>query len=211
VAGSILVTASAGGIPGPEREVRVVPSEPDRLDFEVARTVLRADGASLIELTTAPLTDPYGNLLLDGTAVMVRTVSPDGSRSFQTVHTVNGVARAILQAPARPGMLEIAVSAGSATARRTIAVSAAVATTVPSTAIETGAGPDRVTVGPVLGDLGQLVPDGTPVGIVADSGETLKGVTRSGVAWFSLELSSVESIDVQVGGRSFEIRVGPGT
>ncbi len=211
MAGPALVTATAGSVPGPERTLRVVPAAIEDLDFEITTEPGRADGVSFIDLKTSPLTDRFGNPVLDGTAVVVETVTPGGARSFQTATTVNGVARARLEVGVEPGRLEIVVSSGGVTARRTVELSPAVAVTVPPVAIEVRPGPDLVRVGPVVGDLGQLVPDGTPVTVVTPSaGTAVVGLTRSGVAALSVELGDADTIDVSVGGAMLEVRVDEG-
>jgi hypothetical protein len=204
----LLVTTAAESIPGLERRVRVVPAEVEDVSFDVTDRDLRADGVSFLTLTTDPLIDRYGNLVLDGTAVVVESTSPSGARAFQTVTTVNGVARAILEAPAEPGLLEITVIVGRGKAHRSVVLSPALAARVPTMKVERRPGPDLVHVGPVVGDLGQLVPDGTEVRVVATStGSTGKALTWSGVALVSLDVDGTTSVTVEIGGSVFEIPV----
>ncbi|MDH3248316.1 MAG: hypothetical protein OEQ47_05115 [Acidimicrobiia bacterium] len=209
VAGRTLVTASSGAINGMERAVRVVPSAVEQISFEIAGDVGRADGVSLFTVTTGPLTDSFGNVVLDGTAVVIETVSAAGRRSIQTVATVNGVASALVEPPAEPGPLDVIVSLGGASAQRRIDLSPAIALVAPKVSIEIRPGSDLVTVGPVLGDLGQLVPDGTTVRVTTEpGGSVVLGQTRSGYAALSVEMLDAESIVVEMGGSAVRLGVG---
>ncbi len=140
---------------------------------------------------------------------MVETVSVTGRRSIQTVPTVNGIATALLEAPAEPGPLDVIVSSGDATAQRRIALAPAIAVDPPRVSIETRPGSDLVKVGPVLGDLGQLVPDGTSVRVTTEPGGVVViGQTWLGFAALPVETSDADSIVVETGGSVVRLKVG---
>lgn len=213
-AGRALLIAEADGVAGSEGTLLVVPAPPEMIDFEVDAAVARADGRSLLTVETNQISDRFGNRVLDGTAVTIAAIAPDGSRLVQTVVTVGGIARATIEAPAMAGTLDIEVSIGSAAGRRQITLFPAISSDRPFVDIDVAAGPDRVAVGPILGDLGQLVPDGTRVTVVGGSGpDEIRATapTVGGTAVLSIELDGMSELWIEAGGVGFRHAVEDGS
>ena len=106
-AGTANVTVAASGQSGPSRTLVEIPSAPTPFGLEIETMLRPADGVSLVTVVSDPLVDRHGNRVVDGTAVVVQAQYPDGAESFQTVTAIGGVARALLEAPDRPGSIEV--------------------------------------------------------------------------------------------------------
>jgi hypothetical protein len=111
-----ITTAGVAGVsiegqaPGMVRSLIEIPGAPVPFGL-VAETAWRpADGATLVSVASDVLVDAYGNRLLDGTAAVVRSAYPDGTMSIQTVVTVGGVARGLLEAPTAAGVVTVSMT-----------------------------------------------------------------------------------------------------
>jgi hypothetical protein len=180
VAGEDLVQVALGPVRGRERSFREVAgtARPFELRVDAVAGGRRADGRALTPVTTTTLVDRHGNPLPDGTMVEFRAVGPDGASTMQGV-TIGGRATATLEAPGRPGTVDVqAWAAGTASSPLSVTFGAAVSS-VPARARVEG---DAVVVdiGPVLGPLGGYVPDGTEVTVraVSSAGGSPGPVTR---------------------------------
>ena len=179
-AGTNRVWTSLGPRTGTATSLVEVPAPPAGLrlrpDPEVAPADPVADGRSLLGVRTGRLRDAFGNVQLDGTSVSVRWRGPDG-RGAATTQTLGGVARLVLQAPSRPGVLVLrAQSRGVRSAPLRIEVAPALER-LPVSASPSGDGFVRVAVGPVLGTSGALLDDGTPVRVVVRTDDGPVAVT----------------------------------
>ncbi len=141
-------------VPGPAREVVLEPVE---------ETAFVADGRSLLELRTLPISDRFGNQLPDGHLVRVEVDGPDGIGQL-TARTIDGIARFDLVARDRPGVVSVVARVSGA---RSLPVEIEFVAAVSQLPLRVSAQDDRVTVevGPVLDASGAVVADGTPATI----------------------------------------------
>jgi len=131
------------------------------------RADTRADGRSLIELRTLPIEDRYGNSMPDGYLVRLAVDGPEG-RGTLTSTTIDGIARFVLQAPGRPGTIELRADTGGVGSEPlTLQFSSAISQLpVETTSRDPGL---VVEIGPVLDHGGAVVPDGTEAHVTGSS------------------------------------------
>lgn len=215
-AGVAYVSAAAGDARGPDALLLEVPGSPVPFGLRHTGGALVADGATLVTVTTDPLTDRHGNPLLDGTAVrFVARLAGDIESVVDTV-TVGGRAEAIIEAPQTPGTREVtAVVDGVAGETLDLAFLPAIAMTGIPVEVTEADGGLRVRVGPLYGPLGELVPDGTEVSVkattrhvgVAREVATVGGVAEVFVADPSL-MPDDSTVTVETGGVRVEVGAG---
>jgi hypothetical protein len=139
--------------------VRETPSTPIAFSLTGPKILPVADGFTLVQVATTPIRDQNGNLFDDGTAV-VFTWDGSNGRSRQTARTLDGVAELMFQAPPSPGTVTFSAWAlGTPSLPLTLKFKPATATI----AIRLERSNDVLTarIGPVLGDHGAYLRDGT--------------------------------------------------
>ena len=109
-AGTAQLVVDLAGYRGPVRTLVQIPAAPITFEVEPVTELRPADGLTLVEVTTTPLADRFGNRIVDGTAALVTARYGDGTESAQTAIVVGGVARALIEAPDRPGRVYVRVS-----------------------------------------------------------------------------------------------------
>ncbi len=134
-----------------------------------------ADGRSLVELHTSPIEDRYGNPMPDGYLVRIDVAGPDG-RGTLTSTTIDSVARFVLQAPGRPGTVELRADTGDV-ANQTLVLEFSTAISELPVEVRPGTTGVIVEIGPVLDHGGALVPDGTKAHLAGVSLAGADGVT----------------------------------
>lgn len=198
-AGRMRLVATAGAAHSAERDVLVVPGQPVNFRVEITPAVLPADGRQRAELRTTTLADQFGNVLPDGTAVTF-LVERDGV----LVHTlpaqvIDGRAATVLQAPTTPHEFHVRATVGGAAG--SVPSPAAVIRFTLGPAIEPfavlahlTADAVALTAGPLVGDLGQFVADGTPVHFRATdrTGQIIEGIAPAEQGYARLELRLAE-------------------
>jgi hypothetical protein len=180
-AGRIIITAESGDAHGPEAALDAVAGAPISATIQAEPATLPADGRQNLTLRTSVLQDRFGNMVPDGTLVTFLVIAPDGSERRIPATTIGGVAVAPLQAPAEPGATIVIATIGLARSEPLGIIfgdGPAVGRIELQTSIDVEQGLVIVTIGPLLGDLGQLVPDGTPVQLsLIDAGQGTHRIT----------------------------------
>jgi len=205
-AGRAMVTVASPAGNGPERDLLIVPADPVEISFTADAPVRRADGVSFLELKTSGMTDRFGNTVLDGTAVTVTTFSGLGHRSIQRIMTFGGVARALVEMPDSAGLLTVEMTAGEARFSQVLGLEGIVAEAPPVRVNATGPLGVSLVVGPVVGEWGMPVPDGTVVIVESGDGVIARGWTLDGTARVEIPADLDSGLSVSVGG--FFIEVG---
>lgn len=163
-AGAMLIAATAGFAHSPERTVIETPSLPVPFQLIADKRSLPADGRQLVRLTSSQITDRFGNVLLDGVNVTVLADIPGQDRRTLPATTIDGRIYTSIQAPSQPGTMTVqAWIAGVASAPLSLvftpgpAVEPILVVTQP---VATGI---NLIAGPLVGPLGQFIPDGAAV------------------------------------------------
>ncbi|MCB0168958.1 MAG: hypothetical protein KDJ97_00275 [Anaerolineae bacterium] len=164
VAGDTTLAAYSGDSHSTALTFAETAGRPLPFTLHAERDNLPADGRQLALLTTSSLADVFGNPLPDGLAVAFLVTTADGSRRSIPAVTLNGRAQGQVQAPLHPGELTVQADlAGVLSDPLTLTfVAGPVVTDFPVTLWRF---PDTldISAGPLVGPLGQFVPDGTPV------------------------------------------------
>jgi hypothetical protein len=108
-----VAAVSATTVAGPssaDKRLVEIPGRPVGFGLSVATERRPADGATLVTVVSDAIHDVNGNVMVDGTAVLLRADHPDGTVAFQTVATVGGVAVATIEAPTEPASVRVQMS-----------------------------------------------------------------------------------------------------
>ncbi len=163
-AGRIDMAASAGRAHSPERTVLAVPGPPVAFGLIAEPGQRIADGRQLLTIATEALQDQFANPLLDGTAVTFLVTTPDGTTRTLPAQSIAGRATVQVQAPTSPGQLQIeALILNTPSRPLTLTFEAGIG--VAPIAVRAIPSSDVLTLiaGPLLGPLGQYIPDGSAV------------------------------------------------
>jgi hypothetical protein len=196
-AGRTSLAVEVEGAHGPEATLLEVAGWPASFGLTARPASLPADGRGLVRLQTQVIRDKFGNIVPDGTLITFVVAAADHEQRLIPAYTIGGVAEAPLQAPSEPGVLEVwATSYGLESRRLQV-------TFTPGPAV--GSFPLRVKVsgveaiildaGPILGPLGQHIPDGTLVrfSLTDEAGQQhwLTALSQQGRAVVEVRLASL--------------------
>ncbi len=188
-AGRTVIAAQVAQIHGFEGTLLEVPGWPVPFSISAEPQPLPADGQLLTTLRSTIIRDKFGNMMPDGTIVMFIIEEPDGTRSFVPTYTIDGVATTSYQAPRVAGRMRMyATVLGVQSSAYTLIFTAGPA--IGKFPVNVQNDPvDKaylLNAGPLLGKLGQYIPDGTPVHfqLTSRTGRqySLDGVSDAGYA-----------------------------
>lgn len=191
-AGPIDMAATSGNAHSPERTVLAVPGPPVTFGLIAETRQRNADGRHLVTVATEPLVDRFGNPLLDGSAVTFLVTNPDGTTRTLPAQSIDGKATVQIQAPSAAGSVRIEALVLNTTSQVLtldfepgIGVAPIPLRATPSADLLT------LVAGPLLGPLGQYIPDGTVVRFtvqVAGRDEIAQEITAPAAAGFATAL-----------------------
>lgn len=212
-AGQTVVTTMVGNVAGPEDLLLEFAGLPVSFSLEADPPNLPADGRALLILRTSVLKDKYGNVLPDGTRVTYQIHSP-GEEEVRSLpaYTIGGVAQTPLQAPVQPGIIQaIALVAGveSQPLQVTFTAGPAAGNFPIVVTVNKANQATNLEAGPLLGQLGQFVPDGTPVIFNISDATGKKQVFRV-LAKNGRATLDLQEINLNPGNYTAQARVGSG-
>lgn len=165
-AGRTTVSMTAAGKHGPDANFMEVPGWPVPFSLSASPANLPADGRQLVTIRSDVIRDQYGNPMLDGTLVTFVVDTPQGQPRFIPAYTIDGVAKAQLQAPSEPGTLNVRAEiydAESQPLKVSFADGPAINTFPVVAKVDSTGRAIELTAGPLLGALRQFIPDGSAV------------------------------------------------
>ena len=187
-AGRMYMAANAGDTHSPERSILAVPGAPSPFSLRAEPIQLTADGRRLVTVIAEGLTDTYANPLLDGTAALFMVTDGGGERRLPA-QIIDGKATVQLQAPATADSLTVkALILNTVSSPLTLTFDAGIG--VESIIMRVNMNDETISLiaGPLLGPLGQYIPDGSEVHFMLDavdgSGDSLQ-ITAPSAAGFS--------------------------
>jgi len=191
--GRIFVSSTIGNSPSVEMYTDVSPGMASDFEINFKRNHEYADGNQVLLLETSVIKDAYENTVSDGTQVTFQIENSKTGSLFTNATTVNGVATAKMVHPDEASKWKIAAFIPGAAASNTLE------TEFKSAVLGFEASYDDkahiVSIGPVNGFMGQLVPDFTPaeVTIIYTDGrkEIVTAYTQGGSA--QLDVNSILS------------------
>ncbi len=197
-AGTTRIAVSAAGAHGPEETLLEFATLPVSITLTAEPPTLPANGQDLMMLRTDTLRDQLGNVLPDGTLVTFVVEEPDREPRRIPAYTVAGRAEVPLQAPAQPGAATVRAVIENVTSESLVVTftPGPAINTFPVTAdVDVTTGGLLLTAGPLLGQLEQYVPDGTPVrlSVIPANGERQEytAITAKGHATLELRLAQL--------------------
>lgn len=174
-AGSLRIAVNADFGHSPERIVLVTPGLPLPFQLLTDKVDVVADGRQLVRITSSQIRDRFGNVLPDGTSALVLATIGELDRRSLPVITIDGRLYTTIQAPSQPGRMTLqGWIAGVLSEPLTMTFTAGPAIQpIPVVTKKTAEGL-QVIAGPLVGDLGQFIPDGAAVTftITAPDGQT---------------------------------------
>lgn len=192
-AGRSLVVARIGLVHGFESTLLEVAGWPVPFGLSADPQPLPADGRLITTLRTDLIHDKFGNVIPDGTELTFIVNAPDGSFSYIPAHTIDGVAEVPFQAPQQAGDYRVQATILGVVSKKLVVrftAGPAIGTFPITTQKDMTNHNTIVQAGPLLGSLGQYIPDGTPVRFIITniSGQTqeLDGVSDAGYAHVAL-------------------------
>lgn len=163
-AGTMVLAANADFGHSPERTVIETPGLPVPFQLQADKRSVPADGRQLVRLTSSQITDRFGNVLLDGVNVTILADIPGQDRRSLPATTIDGRIYASIQAPTQPGTMTVqAWIAGVASAPLPIVFTPGPAVEPILVVTQTVATGITLIAGPLVGQLGQFIPDGAAV------------------------------------------------
>jgi hypothetical protein len=196
-AGRTLIVARIGQVHGFEGTLLEVAGWPVPFDLSANPPSLPADGHLLTTLSTTVIQDKFGNSMPDGTLITFIVRAPDGSFSTIPAYTIGGIAHVPLQAPRQPGRYVVqATVLGVESHPLVLQFTPGPAASTFPLVLQKDVVNDAyiLQAGPMLGSLGQYIPDGTPVRFVITDAhgqvQELDGAAIAGYA--SVELLSAQ-------------------
>ncbi len=199
-AGRTTITARTEQAFGPEEVLLEVAGWPVPFAITADPRTLPANGRDLVVLRTDVMHDRFGNVLPDGTLVTFVVEEPDQEPRRIPAYTIQGQAEARLQAPLEPGIANVrgvVYSVESEPLRITFTAGPAVGTFPVTAEVSAELGAVVLGAGPLLAQLDQYVPDGTPVSFVVTGPDgwqqELIGVADRGYAAAELRLEGLEA------------------
>jgi hypothetical protein len=211
-AGRTLVEVHIGPLYGFEGTTLEVAGWPVPFDVFADPQPLPADGHLITTLRTASIYDKFGNVMPDGTLITFIIKAPDGTFSTIPAYTINGVAEAPFTTPQQAGTYILqATVLGVESQESAISFTAGLAVKAFPVSVQKDPVNHayRLRAGPLLGSLGQFVPDGTPVHfIVTDvngQSQELESIADAGYA--VVELLAVQ---FPAGVYTLQVHVGSG-
>jgi hypothetical protein len=165
-AGRSTVVALLGQVYGFEARLLEVAGWPTPFSISADPPSLPADGYLLTTLQTSIIRDQFGNAMPDGTLITFVIDSPDGTRTSIPAQTIDGSAGISFQAPREEGAYQIRASVFGVESQLFVmhfTAGPAVGTFPIIGHQETINQASLLIAGPLLGTLGQYIPDGSPV------------------------------------------------
>lgn len=211
-AGRTTVAVSAQGAHGPDATFLEVPDWPTSFGLSATPSSAPADGRQFLSLRSTVIRDRFGNAMVDGTLVTFVAEMAGSEPRFIPAYTIDGSAEALIQAPGQPGVMTVRATLYGVESRP-LAITftpGPAARDFPATAqVNARDGMITIAAGPMLGELGQFIPDGTLVlfHVTGPGGlkQTVEGMSEDGRASIELRLA-----DMPPGAYTAEVVVGSG-
>lgn len=188
--GRMLVSAVIGNTPSKELTAMISPSNSSNFTIGFERVHEYADANQLISFTTSVIRDKYGNRVSDGTLVNFIVVNQEGTLLKSIGTTLGGVATARMLHPSHAEEWQVkAYITGEAESDM---LKLSFKSAVQDFNVGLTRTNRKITVGPILGFMGQLIPEGLLIELeIYDSEgdfiEAKQSNSRSGMGSFELK------------------------
>lgn len=187
-AGRIFVRSSIGSHPSGEMYADIKPAAAKDFSIALFRNHVYADGNQQMILRTTQIKDRFSNVISDGTLVTFSIEPGSGKSLFTHATTVNGIAEAKIIHPAMEASWNISAFIAGEASSNTLEVW--FKASVKDYDSSFSADGQQLIIGPIIGFMGQHVPDFTPVSITITYEDGRKELitiwTENGFAYLDL-------------------------
>ena len=213
-AGRMLVTAAVNGVPSKELTSIVSPSNSTDFKIGFERVHDFADGNQVVRFMTSPITDRFGNTVNDGTLVNFIVKNKRGELLKSMGTTLAGIASSNMLHPNEEE--EWGVTAYITGEAKSNELQLNFKSAIKDFEVKWSKNNRKIIVGPILGFMGQLVPEGLVIELkIYDSNgkfiEDKQAHARSGMGSFELDkgfyLEGDYHITVECAGIKKEMRI----
>ena len=213
-AGRMLVTAAVNGVPSKELTSIVSPSNSTDFKIGFERVHDFADGNQVVRFMTSPITDRFGNTVNDGTLVNFIVKNKRGELLKSMGTTLAGIATSNMLHPNEEE--EWGVTAYITGEAKSNELQLNFKSAIKDFEVKWSKNNRKIIVGPILGFMGQLVPEGLVIELkIYDSNgkfiEDKQAHARSGMGSFELDagfyLEGDYHITVECAGIKKEMRI----
>lgn len=202
-AGKSKLAVEVDGAGGKELDFLEIAGTPNPFGIFTVDPAVPADGRSLVRVRTTEILDTYGNAVPDGLDVFADMAGSSGVRRLKS-ETIKGVAEFTIEAPNQPGPATIVVNVSGVASDPLTLDFAAMVTAMPIDVV-TDLDGMVISVGQVFSTLGSYVPDGTPVLLDSEFGESSHALFNGEVK-ITLPLST-DPIELEILGFTRVIQV----
>ena len=158
-AGKTFVGVEVDNANSREKELLEVAGFPENFSIKAENKSLNADARQTFRIESNILKDGYGNIMPDGTVVIFNCKDADGSIRELNGYTIEGITEVFIQNPSVAGAISIEAFVPGGGVSNKLSLSFEVNTREIPFIIDRIS--SKIKIGPVLGNLNQLVPNGT--------------------------------------------------
>lgn len=200
--GKIKIAVTAQQAQSKSLEVLLTPGTPSNFEIVAHRVHNYADGSENLKLSTGILTDSFNNIVANGTAVQFNIQGDRGGLITANGFTVNGIAQTQLAHPSQADSWSITANIGQQS-KTTNTLEIDFKPAIAAIDSHWDSDESKLIIGPLTGNLGQLIADGTQVALYNKQGQKIASQqTINGTTTFDLTAyvnkSTPEEIVVKV-------------
>lgn len=208
--GKMLIGASSYEGYSREQELIIGPVMPTDYQIEIIKYYPFADSRQFIHLRSDILKDKLGNIVADGTLIYFAVFEKGELIGSYQAFTISGVANVFIENPAKASIWKVqSIVWGSA---KSNILNLEFKKNVKTFKLSYDSSSQRILIGPVFGNLGQLVPDGSKASIrIQDQQLESEVYLESGKANFKLPIAwnilFPAEVSVTIGGQNQKLMV----
>ncbi len=159
--GKTIVGSKSGSAVGQEKVLLEEPGYPVKFSIKPVKVYPYADSRQFFTVESSEITDEFGNKVADGTLITYAIRDADGSQRQLTAYSIDGRAKLAVKNPEVVGSLYIVGTVFGDAGSNTLNVN--FKQLISEITIKFDAKNQQLIVGPLVGPLGQYVPDGSEV------------------------------------------------
>lgn len=192
------IGATSSGAFMMEKELKHVPGEPVFFNLRTSNVYPYADGRQTFDVFSSTIRDLHGNIVADGTIIDYVVNDGTGISKYRSI-TTNGISNLLLRNPNEEVDLVVYAEVDGVRKSRDIQVS--FKPYILNYTVKYNSKNKKISIGPISGSLGQIIPDGTEVLITIKNknlSKTSKRQTLEGRIIIELDKFSLDSGEYEV-------------
>lgn len=203
--GRISINSFCKGISSKELSTEIYSANPVDYQINAKTNHPYADGNQLATLSTSPIKDQYGNVIVDGTLVKFIIQNNDKYLLHANGTTINGIATARINHPNKKDTWKIhSFISGMAESKQ---IELKFLSAISDFPVSFSDSNRKITVGPIKSYMNQLIPDGLDIQLkIFQRGELIHVIQHQSYDGFGLFILNNSSLNP--GNYDFEINLG---